>query len=170
NPEPMQRRHVAFLLALVPATPLPKLESHLRRLLIPDTTPTRRSSNFVPSSHLWERDGRVHVRIITDEPTSPALRDAGFEPRHTGRDRVEGWIGTQNLEALHNLPGVRTIRPVLPGRLRATADAASRADLARATGFDGSGVTVGVISDGKGSLPDSAVPDGCAAGSGAEGQ
>ena len=76
----------------------------------------------------------------------------------------------EKLAALEELPAVRGVRPVLPGRLRATADAATRADLARATGFDGTGVVVGVISDGKGTLPDSVVPTGCSAGSGSEGQ
>jgi subtilisin family serine protease len=163
----MPPRHLALLLAPALATATPKLDSHLRRLLAP---PAALSTNLVPSSHLWERDGRVHVRITTDDPTDAALRATGFDPRHTARDRIEGWLPTPNLDALQSVPSVRTIRPVLPGRLRATADAASRADLARATGFDGTGVTVGVISDGAGTLPASSVPAGCAAGNGAEGQ
>jgi Subtilase family/Dictyostelium (slime mold) repeat len=163
----MPSRRLALLLALTATTPYPKLDSHLRRLVAPAPTP---SSQFAPSTHLWERDGKVHVRITTDDPSDPALRNAGLDARHTSRDRVEGWLPAQNLEALQNVPTVRGVRPVLPGRLRATADGASRADLARATGFDGSGITVGVISDGKGSLPDSVVPAGCTAGSGSEGQ
>jgi hypothetical protein len=163
----MSPRHLALALALTAAQPYPKLDSHLRHLLVPAPAPR---SAFAPSTHLWERDGQVHVRVTTDDPTDPALRAAGLDPRHVGRDRVVGWIAAQDLDALQRLPAVRAVRPVLPGRLRVTADSAARADLARATGFDGTGVTVGVISDGKGSLPDSVVPAGCAVGSGSEGQ
>ncbi len=164
----MPPRHFALLLAVTAATPYPKLDSHLRRLLEP--IPATATSQLAPSTHLWQRDGRVHVRITTDDPTTPALEAAGLARRHTTRDRVEGWLPAEKLAALEDLPAVRAVRPVLPGRLRATADAATRANLARATGFDGTGITVGVISDGKGSLPDSTVPAGCSAGTGSEGQ
>ena len=164
----MARPHLALILALTAATPYPKLDSRLRQVVEPQRAAA--TSQFIPSTHLWEHDGRVHVRIATDDPTSPAFEAAGLDRRHVARDHVEGWMPAEKLAVLEELPAVRGVRPVLPGRLRATADAATRADLARATGFDGTGVVVGVISDGKGTLPDSVVPAGCAAGSGSEGQ
>src|SRR5262249_52421195 len=66
--------------------------------------------------------------------------------------------------------GFRMVHPVLPGRLRPTADAALRGAVARATGVDGTAVTVGVISDGAGTLPAAAIPANCSPGSGSEGQ
>ena len=164
----MARPHLALVLALTAATPYPKLDSRLRQVVEPQRAAT--TSQFIPSTHLWEHDGRVHVRIATDDPTSPVFEAAGLDRRHVARDHVEGWMPAEKLAALEGLPAVRGVRAVLPGRLRATADTATRADLARATGFDGTGVVVGVISDGKGTLPDSVVPTGCAAGSGSEGQ
>src|SRR4029077_18887801 len=94
----------------------------------------------------------------------------GLDRRHTARDRIEGWIATGKLGSLADVDGVRMVHPVLPGRLRATADSALRADVARGTGVDGTGVIVGVISDGAGTLPASSVPANCSAGRGSEGQ
>src|SRR5262249_56213947 len=131
------------------------------------------SSNLVPSTHLWELDGQVHVRVHVDEATPGLLAELdrqGLDRRHTARDRIEGWIPTGKLSALAAVDGVRMVHPVLPGRLRTTADAALRGAVARATGVDGTGVTVGVISDGAGTLPAAAVPANCSPGSGSEGQ
>jgi subtilisin family serine protease len=140
-------------------------------MLAPRTS--QASSNLVPSTHLWERDGQVHVRVRVDEATPDLLAELdrrGLDRRHTARDRIEGWIPTVKLGSLADVDGVRMVHPVLPGRLRATADSALRADVARGTGVDGTGVTVGVISDGAGTLPASAIPANCSAGSGSEGQ
>ena len=155
--------------ALAPATS--RLDAQLRRMIAPPTS--QPSSNFVPSTHLWQRDGQVHVRVRVDEATPDLLAELdrrGLDRRHTARDRVEGWIATASLRSLADVSGVRMVHPVLPGRLRATADSALRADVARGTGVDGTGVTVGVISDGAGTLPSSAIPANCNAGSGSEGQ
>jgi hypothetical protein len=156
--------------AVPPATNI-RLDAQLRRMIAPQTTRPR--SNLVPSTHLWERDGQVHVRVHVDEATSDLLAELdrhGLDRRHTARDRIEGWIPTGKLGSLADVDGVRMVHPVLPGRLRATADSALHADVARSTGVDGTGVIVGVISDGAGTLPASSVPANCSAGSGSEGQ
>jgi subtilisin family serine protease len=148
-----------------------RLDAQLRRMIEARTTQT--SSNLVPSTHLWERDGQVHVRVRVDVVTADLLAELdrrGLDRRHTARDRVEGWIPTAKLASLADIDGVRMVHPVLPGRLRATADSALRADVARGTGVDGTGVSLGVISDGAGTLPSSAIPANCSAGSGSEGQ
>jgi subtilisin family serine protease len=155
----------------VPAPAASRLDAQLRRMVAPQAS--QPSSNLVPSTHLWERDGQVHVRVRVDDATPDllaALDRGGLDRRHTGRHRIEGWIPTWELASLAGIDGVRMVHPVLPGRLRATADSALRADVARGTGVDGTGVTVGVISDGAGTLPPSAIPANCSAGSGSEGQ
>ena len=148
-----------------------RLDAQLRRMIAPQAAQPR--SNLVPSTHLWERDGQVHVRVHVDDATPDLLAELdrhGLDRRHTSRDRIEGWIPTGKLESLGDVAGVKMVHPVLPGRLRATADSALRADVARGTGVDGTGVIVGVISDGAGTLPASSVPANCSAGSGSEGQ
>lgn len=128
---------------------------------------------------------RVRVRL---EPgalgTAAALAGAGLRvEREHPSGLVEGVVPAEDLERLAALPAVRFVRAPLRGRLRVGSvttegDAAARADLARAQGFDGSGVAVGVISDGidslaaaqgSGDLGAVTVPPGCQAGSGDEG-
>jgi subtilisin family serine protease len=148
-----------------------RLDAQLRRMIAPRSS--QASSNLVPSTHLWELDGQVHVRVHVDEATPGLLAELdrqGLDRRHTARDRIEGWIPTGKLASLAAVDGVRMVHPVLPGRLRTTADAALRGAVARATGVDGTGVTVGVISDGAGTLPAAAIPANCSPGSGSEGQ
>jgi len=99
---------------------------------------------------------------------------------------ARGWVRTKDLRRLAALALVRSVEPVRPGRRRAGSvtsegDAAALGPQARATGFDGTGITVGVISDGidhiaqsvvTGNVPSgTGVPigTGCAAGSGDEG-
>ena len=100
---------------------------------------------------------------------------------------VRGKMRTKDLRRLARLSIVRSVEPVRSGLLRtgsvtSEGDAASGAPQARATGFDGTGVTVGVISDGVDRLapldraPATCPParasrsvPGCAAGSGDEG-
>ena len=157
--------------AVPPAAASSRLDAQLRRMIAPRAS--QGSSTFIPSTHLWERDGQVHVRVRVDDATPGLLAELdrrGLDRRHTARDRIEGWIPTGKLASLGDVDGVRMVHPVLPGRLRTTADAALRADVARGTGVDGTGVTVGVISDGAGTLAASAIPANCSAGSGSEGQ
>ena len=116
-----------------------------------------------------------------------ALEQAGvtIDGVDTDRGRVRGSIDPAALDQVAEFSWVRAVRPVDRAVVRAGSattegDAAARADLVRAQGLDGSGVVVGVISDGidnlreaqqSGDLPDVAVPnDGrCPRGSGDEG-
>ena len=105
----------------------------------------------------------------------------GVEP---ARGRVRGSVDPAALDGIAAFSWVHAVRPVDRAVVRAggtttEGDAAARADLVRAQGLDGSGVVVGVISDGidslrdaqqSGDLPDVTVPDGgCRRGSGDEG-
>src|SRR5262249_53352548 len=137
------------------------------------------------------RGGMAHV-FVRLEGAAPAdvaeLTNAGLtiERVDAAHRLVRGSVRTVDLRKLTALGVVRTIVPVRPGRLRAgtvtsEGDAAALGPQARATGVDGSGVTVGVISDGIdhiatsiGSLDSpigTGVPVGpnCGAGSGDEG-
>jgi subtilisin family serine protease len=101
-----------------------------------------------------------------------------------GRGRVRGRIDDSLLDRVAEFSWVHAVRPVdravvRAGSVTTEGDAAGRADLLRAQGFDGSGVVVGVISDGIDHLADaqhsSDLPDvtgssgGCPRGSGDEG-
>ena len=99
--------------------------------------------------------------------------------------QAEGRAQLVDVYRLAELPCVAALRPVHPGWLRvgsvtSEGDAASRATLVRAQGYDGSGIVVGVISDGvdhaadarsTGDLPSVTVPadSRCRPGSGDEG-
>jgi subtilisin family serine protease len=168
-----------------------KLDGHLRGMARPRTrslggpTPV-----WAPAPAPWQQgaDAHVYVRVDAGGSDVPSrLRGAGLRITHEGTGGlVEGWVRGADLGRLGALTEVRSVRPVWPARLRAGSvtsqgDAASKANLARATGFDGTGVKVGVISDGvnglaasksSGNVPSStAVPvgTGCSAGSGDEG-
>ena len=169
-----------------------KIDGHLRGLMRP---PTRGVSGadavWAPAPSPWRQgsDAHVYVRVDALGPAArDRLRDAGLiiTNEDGGTGLVEGWARSSELERLGVMSDVRSVRPVWPGRVRAGSvnsqgDAASKANLARATGFDGTGIKVGVISDGvnnlaasksSGNVPNStAVPvgTGCSAGSGDEG-
>ena len=148
-----------------------KLDAQIRRLVSPEPAAAPRTSAMAPIAGRWQQGDSLHVRVQLAPGARPPDLDAhGLSVERTADGGVEGWVRTADVAALAELPAVRALRPVRPGRLRVTADAAARADLARATGYDGSGVTIGVISDGPGSLPASAIPAGCHVGSGSEGQ
>jgi subtilisin family serine protease len=100
------------------------------------------------------------------------------------RGRVRGRIDDDLLDRVAEFSWVHAVRPVdravaRVGSATTEGDRAARADLVRAEGFDGSGVVVGVISDGidhlvdaqqSGDLPNVTVPStGCPRGSGDEG-
>jgi subtilisin family serine protease len=99
---------------------------------------------------------RVFVRVASAEADDlTQLRRAGLRiDRVVARHNlVRGRIRRKDLPRLASLDVVRSIEPVRRGHLRAGSivtegDAASRAPQARAVGFDGTGITVGVISDG----------------------
>jgi subtilisin family serine protease len=100
------------------------------------------------------------------------------------RGRVRGNIDAAALDRLAEFSWVQAVRPIdravaRVGSVTTEGDAAARADLVRAQGLDGSGVVVGVISDGidhvgsaqqSGDLSAVTVPSGgCQRGSGDEG-
>ncbi len=153
--------------------PLDRLDPQLRRLVVPEAGPVRRSPRLVPVDGPWLERGQVHVavRLTAASPESEAaLRAAGLTATRRTGTTVEGWLPASGLAGLAVLAEVRSVRPVRPGRLRATADIPARADLARATGYDGTGVVVGVISDGVDGLPSATVPVDCDRGGGSEGR
>ena len=137
------------------------------------------------------RGSKVHVLVslASASPTDLALlARTGFKVERVSAEHrlARGWLRTKDLRALAGLALVRSVVPVRPGRRRAGSvtsegDPAALGPQARAAGFDGSGITVGVISDGidhiaqsvvTGNVPaGTGVPGGfgCAAGSGDEG-
>jgi hypothetical protein len=109
-------------------------------------------------------DGSLHVYLDcsplgANELMKLEQAGARIERIHMARGLVQAWV---DLSALHNLAAlswVRAIRPVdravvRTGSITTEGDAASRADVLRARGLDGTGVVVGVISDGIDSLAD----------------
>src|SRR5262249_50982341 len=126
----------------------------------------------------------VHLRATTQDAVD-ALRTRGLAIELVSHDFAiaQGWITPTDLPGVADLDVVAAITPVLPGfpqigSVTSEGDAASRANLVRAQGYNGTGVTVGVISDGINSLASAqatgdlgsvTVPPGCQAGSGDEG-
>src|SRR5581483_2226961 len=149
-----------------------KLDTRLRALVAP---PAPGPSQLVPVPPPGVRGSKAHVYVrvdATDAAGLARLAGAGLRVDHVDAERGL----------------VRSVSPVRPGFLRAgtvdtQGDAAAKAPEARAScaGCDGSGIMVGVISDGidhvaqsisTGNLPPgTGVPAGvgCAAGSGDEG-
>jgi hypothetical protein len=139
----------------------------------------------------WRKDGRVRVIVKVNGEASvsaASLRSAELDIEIVNErfGLVQGWIAESGLPALADLEVVRSINPALPpehgaGSVTSEGDAAARANLVRQLGYDGSGVIVGVISDGidglaisqaSGDLPSVVVPSDprCRLGSGSEGR
>src|SRR5262249_29771885 len=135
----------------------------------------------------WRRQDRGHLQgrvQVLDDTTRSALARGGLSIEREDRANglLAGWGPAASVRAVAGVDGVSSVRPVERGHTRigsvtSAGDAASRADQVRAFGIDGTGVTVGVISDGldslaasqaTGNLPGVSVPSGCSAGSGAE--
>jgi len=105
-----------------------------------------------------DHQGRVQVSIELEEVTDgalDALRHAGVEIEiyDTSGRVVEGWVSPMRVDRVAALPGVRLID--LPsygvsntGSVASQGDTVIRADQLRALGATGSGVKVGVLSDG----------------------
>src|SRR5206468_3637104 len=99
---------------------------------------------------------RLSVRLRSADPQElEELVRRGFEIERLDRDlmRAEGRVHPRDVYRLAELPFVAALKPVHPAWLRVGSattegDAASRAPLVRAQGFDGAGTVVGVISDG----------------------
>jgi subtilisin family serine protease len=144
---------------------------------------------LVPADPPRSPDGSLLVYVdcapLGDEQLD-ALARAGMtvDGVDLDRGRVRGSIDASALERIAEFSWVHAVRPIDPAVARAGSvttegDAAARADLLRAEGLDGSGVVVGVISDGidhsrdaqrSGDLSGVTVPSGgCRRGSGDEG-
>ncbi|HUE31046.1 MAG TPA: S8 family serine peptidase, partial [Verrucomicrobiae bacterium] len=166
-----------------------KLDARLRALAS-GGPPVLARPSLVPVP-LALRGSQVHVLVSLASalPTDLALLTrTGLEVERMNAEHrlARGWVRTEDLRRLAALALVRSVVPVRPGRQRAGSvtsegDAAALGPQARATGFDGTGITVGVISSGidhiaqsigSGNVPaGTGVPSGagCAAGSGDEG-
>jgi subtilisin family serine protease len=141
-----------------------KVDSQIRRSAWPEAMPRARTmgSLMAPPDVPWHQAGRSHVIVTvigTTAPDTVALQTAGLEIEIVN-DRfrlVQGWIADSAVPALADLPIVQSIGPAWPaehnaGAVTSEGDHASRADLVRQLGFDGTGVVVGVISGGIDSL------------------
>lgn len=148
----------------------------------------RPAGPLVPADPPRSPEGGLRV-YVDCSPLGPeqlaALEQSGVavDGVDPGRGRVRGTIDPAALDRIAELSWVRAVRPVDPavvrvGSVTTEGDAAARADLVRGQGLDGTGVVVGVISDGiddlreaqeSGDLSDVTVPDGCPRGGGDEG-
>jgi subtilisin family serine protease len=165
-----------------------KLDSGLRALVAPEPLPAVQSPTLVPLPVTGMRGAEAHVYVRVDSASDDDLAhlaEAGLRADRVSLEHglVRGWLDAADLRRLASVGVVRSITPVRPGVLRAlvpdtAGDNAARGPQARATGFDGTGVKVGVISDGVdhlasiGDMPaGTGVPAGagCRAGSGDEG-
>jgi subtilisin family serine protease len=178
-------RFAAAKKTLMPAQE--KVDSHLRRLAWLDQLEAQAlPPPLVPPP--WHQGAWLHVYVkprTTAQDMLDTLRAHGLAIERVNDDFaiVQGWITPADVPGLANLDAVTAIMPVLPGfhqtgAVTSAGDSASRANLVRALGYDGTGVTVGVISDGidslasaqaTGDLGSVTVPPGCQADSGDEG-
>jgi hypothetical protein len=135
-----------------------KISSRLR----PSATAAPSTGGLVPAPPPLAADGSLHV-YLDCSPLGAAelqkLQQAGvsIERIEMAHGRVQGRVDASALETLAGFSWVHAIRSVdravtRAGSVTTQGDAASRANLLRAQGLDGTGVTVGVISDGIDSL------------------
>lgn len=103
----------------------------------------------------WSGD-RVLIDMLADRHNLPAVHTAaqrlGLAGSHARERLVSGWFPISSLPALARVPGLRYARPVHV--IAGSGAAVSRGDIALAAlaarndlGVDGTGVTVGVLSD-----------------------
>ena len=145
-----------------------KLDSQLRpRVTAPSTSP------LVPLRTRGSKE-RVLVSVAsTSDNDLKTLRRAGLRIDRVSAKHslVRGRIRKKDLQKLAALDVVRSVKPARRGHLRVgtvttEGDAAANAPQARATGFDGTGVIVGVISDGIDRVAQSIAADDLPAGAG----
>src|SRR5207245_5303364 len=125
------------------------------------------------------RGSKVHVLVslTSASPTDLALlARTGFKLERVSAEHrlARGWLRTKDLRPLAGLALVRSVVPVRPGRRRAgsvTSEGgpAALGPQARATGFDGSGITVAVSPGGLAHLAESGVVGDVPAGRGVPG-
>ncbi|MGH7332153.1 MAG: S8 family peptidase [Candidatus Rokuibacteriota bacterium] len=139
-----------------------------------ETAPAKDVAKRFSSAFLKvDEAGRVQVDVaVTDasEPSLDALRAHGLDIEIVNREFmiIQGWVPVEKLEALAGEGVVKRIRPPSYGRSRKGAarqtrtgsvnsqgDVIHRCDQARAMGYTGAGVKVGVVSDGVDGLAES---------------
>jgi len=123
----------------------------------PDVLPGE-DFQIAPGFARMDRQGRIEIYITLEQVTESALsalRNAGVEIEiYDPQQRlVQGWVSSGQVQAVADLPAVRFVD--LPnygvtnaGSVTAQGDAVIHADQLRPLGLTGSGVKVGVISDG----------------------
>jgi hypothetical protein len=141
-----------------------KVASHILGYAWPEAIPRARTLGPLEGSPEvpWHAAGRLHVVVRvtgTASADTVALHAAGLEIEIVNHrfSLVQGWVAEGAVPAIASLEIVKAISPAWPaehsaGSVTTEGDHASRADLVRQLGYDGSGVTVGVISDGIDSL------------------
>jgi cytoskeletal protein CcmA (bactofilin family) len=121
-------------------------------ILNPSFTPEGRQT---PVRLLLIRGDRVCVEAAADGDPNTCLSELqaiGLQNGKVHGRMVSGFFPITAIGDLENLNGIRFVRPVMAmthvGSVENQADKAMRSDLARASfGVDGSGVTIGVLSD-----------------------
>ena len=150
-----------------------KISSPLRSVLSKITTRgiTRANAHAMNVASLTnplvrlKPDGRIQVYVHLasfGEAQLNALRSLELEIEIANEDLaiVQGWAPFDRIEGIAARSFVTRVTPPSYGRLQAGSkttegDAILKADLVRALGFDGSGVKVGIISDGANNWPQS---------------
>ncbi len=134
-----------------------KIDTRLRAVISPGAPMSRRPELALsPLPALAGSRAHVFVRLgSVDAASVAAVAAEGLEvERVDGRENlVRGWIAPADVHRIAALGIVHTITPVRPGHVRvgsvtSEGDADARGPQARAGGVDGSGITVGVVSDG----------------------
>jgi subtilisin family serine protease len=132
--------------------------------LLPPLTVGPMASGLVAAPPPLAADGSLHVYLDCSPLGTNELRKleqvgARIERIHMARGLVQAWVDPSTLDTLAGFSWVRVIRRADPAIVRSggvttQGDAASRADVLRTAGLDGTGVVVGVISDGTDNLAD----------------
>jgi len=133
--------------------------------LITKTIPAQGTSAALNSGPVKVPSGNlVYVYISTKPGYSTHIVDslvADVTDRDEDNHLAAGWVDIQNLLAVAGLEGVRTIREVIPpvvnmGSVTTQGDAIHKTAYVRSTyGYNGTGMKIGIISDGVNHIADS---------------